>query len=210
MSEEQRKRRKHARPGEILAAAIEAFAEHGFAGATVEDIARRAGVAKGTVYLYFQTKDELFEALVRDEIGPTFSQVGDLVNSLPGSASDVITRVIEHMYSNLVGNERRHTIMRILISEGARFPQLARFYHDEILAGARDLIGAVIARGVASGEFRDTPVQHDPQVIVGPALQAAVWKMAFEDVAPMDLERHRRAHLDLVLNGLRARPGDDG
>ena len=208
MTEEQRKRRKEARPGEILAAAIEAFAEHGFAGATVEDIARRAGVAKGTVYLYFQTKDELFEALVREEIGPTFSQVGALVNSMPGSASDIITRVIEHIYANLVGNARRHTIMRILIAEGARFPQLARFYHDEVLEGCRDLLGEVIARGIAAGEFRDTPVRHDPQVIIGPALQAAIWRMAFEDVAPMDLERHRQAHLDLVLNGLRAR-GDD-
>ncbi len=200
-----RTRRKDARPGEIVDAAMQEFAEQGFAGARIERIAKRAGVAKGTVYLYFKTKDELFEAAVRENISPMFARLGAMAEAYPGSSAELLTRVIHNAYAELVDKPQRRVILRVLISEGARFPQLTAFYHQEIITGALRLLESIVRRGVASGEFDQTLVLATPQVVMGPAMMAVIWKLTFDDIAPLDLEAFAAAHCDLVLNGLRKR-----
>lgn len=201
-----RERRKEDRPDEILAAALSVFETHGFAAAKISDIAKQAGVAKGTVYLYFETKDQLFEALVRERIKPTFLNLTSMLDQFEGSATELLRGVIRHFYGNMVASDEKRAIMKILISEGSRFPNLVRFYHREVLAGAEKFMGEIVRRGIASGEFREAFAKSDPRVIMAPALMAAVHHMAFEAVAPLDRERFVAAHIDLVLNGLKTRP----
>ncbi len=207
--DEKPKRRKDQRPDEIIQAAMEVFAECGFANAKIVDIAKRAGAAKGTVYRYFETKDELFEAVVHHYVSPMFAQIEKRVSFFPGSTTDLLTSVLERVYEQIVNNHERWAIMRILIAEGARFPKLTEFYHREVLAGAQRLMGSIIKRGIDSGEFRDTLAQQYPGVIVGPMLMSAIWKMTFDEIAPLDIKEFAKAHIDLVLNGLRHRPEEE-
>jgi len=203
-----RTRRKEARPAEIVEAALAEFAEMGFAAATLEAVARRAGVAKGTIYLYFETKDALFEAVVRAKVLPRLAEAGDLIDRFDGPSDQLLAMVIGKIYHEVIDTELR-SIMRLLIAEGARFPNLTAFYDREILARGRDVIRSVILRGVERGEFRPSAATDMPEVVMGPAILAAVWRMIFEAHRPLDLERFLKAHIDLALNGLRA-PGAGG
>lgn len=200
-----RRRRKEARPQEIVEAAMEAFAEQGFAGTRIEDIAERSGVAKGTVYLYFETKDALFEAGVREHLSPMFGRLTKFVKEFPGPTSDLVKLILERIYEQLINNESRRAVMKILIAEGNRFPQLTAFYHQEIVTGGKQLWRTVLKRGVDQGEFDKSAIMQAPEVIMGPAVMAAVWKMVFDNISPIDLDKHRKAHIDLVLNGLMKR-----
>lgn len=206
-AERPRRRRKDARPGELIEAALAEFTERGFAGTTVERVAARAGAAKGTVYRYFATKDALFEAVVREVVKPAFQGFQAAAEGWTGSSADLLRRVVSGIYVELVQSPARRAIVRMLIAEGERFPQLVRFYHREVLAGAAETLGGILARGVASGEFRDGPAAREPRLIVAPAMLAVIWRLTFEQVAPLDLEPYAEAHLDLILDGLRARPG---
>ncbi len=202
---QKRQRRKDARPQEILEAAMETFAEQGFAGAKIEEIARRAGVAKGTVYVYFATKDALFEAMVRENISPIFERLETLVQASEASAGELLTAIVSRIYTELIDNPARRVIMQILIAEGSRFPHLTEFYHNEVLAKGKHILRTLVSRGIASGEFRPSFPLTNPEVIMAPAIMAAVWKMTFESIAPLNMEHFIASHLDLVLNGLRNR-----
>ena len=200
-----RQRRKEARPGEIVRAAMEVFAEVGFGAAKVAEIAKRAGVAKGTVYLYFQTKDELFEAAVRAHMNPAYARVEEIASSFPGSASEMLVQFVGRLYAEMADNAARRTILRILIAEGERFPSLTVFYHREFIARAQRLVRQIVQRGIEQGEFRPTAAMDHPGAIIGPAVMAAVWRMTFEAAEPLDTAAFSAAHLDVVLNGLRRR-----
>ncbi len=197
-----RGKRKEARPAEILQAATEEFSENGFAGAKIVDIATRAGVAKGTVYIYFNTKEEIFEAIVRDRISPVFKLVSGIVKFWPGSQATLLKQIITRFYSEIVENEERRMILKTLISESDRFEELANFYFQEILVPARKMFKKIIKKGIDKGEIRDTSIVNEPMVIVGPALMAAVWKMTFESSENLNTQRWLEAHVDLVLHGL--------
>lgn len=196
-------KRRQARPAEILQAAIEEFSESGFAGAKIEAIAARAGVAKGTVYLYYATKEELFEAIVRDRVSPVFKIISGIVKLWPGSQAALLKQIIPRFYSEIVENDMRRMILKTLISESDRFEQLAKFYHKEILVPARRMLKSIVRNGINSGEFRDTPIANEPLVLVGPALTAAIWKMTFERSEKLDTKRWLEAHIDLVVHGLK-------
>lgn len=198
-----RQKRKEARPAEILQSAIEEFSESGFAGAKIEAIAARAGVAKGTVYLYYATKEELFEAIVRDRVSPVFKIISGIVKLWPGSQTTLLKQIIPRFYSEIVENDMRRMILKTLISESDRFEQLATFYYKEILVPARKILKNIVRSGINNGEFRDTPIAHEPLVLVGPALTAAIWKMTFERSEKLDTKRWLEAHVDLVVHGLR-------
>lgn len=204
-SKTKRVRRKENRPDEILDAAVAAFEQFGFAAAKISDIAKRAGVAKGTVYLYFETKDQIFEALVRERIRPVFSQIETMKQQFDGTAAELLSTVVRYFYANMVDSDEKRTIMKILISEGSRFPQLVKTYHREVLAKGEGILRAIIDRGVASGEFRAEMASIDPKVVMGPALLAAVHRMAFSSVARMDADRFAEDHINVMLNGLRAK-----
>lgn len=198
-----RRRRKEARPAELVQAGFQVFARHGFAATRLEDVARQAGVAKGTIYLYFDTKEALFEAVIRQTISPLLDRVEALGQVPGGRMEDLLRLLIGTVYRELVGTERRQ-IMRMLIAESGRFPHLASFYYRETLARGRSILERVVAQGVASGEFRAGPATRCPEVVLGPAIMAAVWKMVFEAEAPLDLDAFMEAHIDLALNGLKA------
>lgn len=202
-----RRRRKEARPSEIAEAARAVFAEKGFAAARIEDVATRAGISKGTLYLYFDTKEALFEAVVREVIGPIVASADMLSRDENAKTEDLLRALIGIFYRELVGTERRE-IMRLLIAEAGRFPQLVEVYHREVIGRGKVVLGAIVARGVARGEFRDGPATRNPEIVLAPAIMAAIWKMVFDTIDPLDLEQFAAAHVDLVLAGLRAGAAD--
>jgi len=197
-----RRRRKEARPPEIVRAALEEFAEKGFAAAKLDDVARRARISKGTIYLYFADKEALFDAVVRETLGPVLDRVEGLGQNPPGRVEDLLRHLIATVYREVVATERRQ-IIRMMVAESGRFPHLAEFYHREMVSRGKALLRAVVAHGVATGEFRDGPAARHPEVLLGPAIMAALWKMLFDRLEPLDLEGFMAAHLDVILNGLR-------
>jgi AcrR family transcriptional regulator len=201
---EAKKDPKSGKVNDIIAAALEEFFQQGFAAARLDAIAERAGIGKGTIYLYFDSKEALFEAAVRSIVAPIFAQVERASIAPQGSASDMLRMLIRTFYERIVGTERRR-ILRLLIAEGPRFPRLVSFYHGEVVSRGMAGLQGILRYGVARGEFRaDLPIDY-PQVIVGPALVGAIWQLLFNELEPLDLEGLCNAHIDVILNGLVAR-----
>lgn len=186
----------------ILAAALEEFIAQGFAAARLDAIAERAGVAKGTLYLYFDGKEALFEAAVRGVISPVIGHIEQAASAPHGSAADLLGMMIGVFYREMVATDRRKVI-RVLIGEGPRFPRLLRFYHAEVVSRGMTALRRVIDYGVARGEFRPSAVSEFPQLVAGPALIAAIWSMLFNEFEPLELEKYAEAHIDHVLHALR-------
>jgi AcrR family transcriptional regulator len=198
------RRRKEARPDEILAAALASFAERGFAATRLEDVAARAGISKGTLYLYFKGKEELFEAVVRATLVPNLERLEVLTASFEGSSA----RLLERLLLTIAGvvDSRVGAIPKLVIAEAGNFPELARFYLDEVVRRGLRLIGTILRRGIERGEFRPIDVDHAVFCVIAPMLIAALWKNSLEphDDAPLDAQALARAHLDLLLRGLEA------
>lgn len=204
----QRKRRKEARPAEIIEAGLQEFALHGLAGARMDDVAQRAGIAKGTIYRYFEDKESLFIAAIRARIplfdGDAEQVFGQLIDAFPGKSSDLLRLIFARVYSTIENPEAR-VLMRILIAEGARFPALTELYHREVISRARALLTRIVDRGIARGEFRPGPAASLPMMLVSPMLMGAIWKMNFDRHEPIPTETFLQAHIDLVLQGLEKR-----
>jgi AcrR family transcriptional regulator len=200
------RRRKEARPDEILAAALASFAERGFAATRLEDVAARAGVSKGTVYLYFNGKEQLFEAVVRARLLPNLERVEALLATFEGPSASLLERLLLTM-AEVVGSQLG-AIPKLVIAEAGNFPELARFYLDEVVRRGLRLIGAILRRGIARGEFRAVDVDHTVYCVIAPMLIAALWKNSLEpyDERALDAQALARTHLDLLLRGLEA-PG---
>jgi AcrR family transcriptional regulator len=199
------RRRKEARPDEILAAALESFAERGFASTRLEDVAARAGISKGTLYLYFKNKEELFEAVVRAKLLPNLERLEALAATFEGPSALLLERLVQtvaHVVSSRVG-----AIPKLVIAEAGNFPDLARFYLDEVIRRGLRLIGTILRRGVERGEFRAVDVDHAVFCVIAPMLLTALWKNSLEpyDDAPLDAHALARTHLDLLLRGLETR-----
>jgi AcrR family transcriptional regulator len=198
------RRRKEARPDEILAAALASFAERGFAATRLEDVAARAGISKGTLYLYFKGKEELFEAVVRATLVPNLERLEVLTASFEGSSA----RLLERLLLTIAGvvDSRVGAIPKLVIAEAGNFPDLARFYLDEVVRRGLRLIGTILRRGIERGEFRPVDVDHTVFCVIAPMLIAALWKNSLEphDDAPLDAQALARAHLELLLRGLEA------
>lgn len=199
-----RKRRKDARPGEIVEAGLREFAEKGFAAARLEDIAARAGIVKGTIYRYFENKEALFREAVRLRVLPILQEADEMVARYPGPTDELLRGLLQAIYARFVASDTK-VLMRIIIAEGQRFPDIPAYYHREMITKGEALLRKIIARGIERGEFRESAVRDYPAIIVAPALAAAILQMAFATQSSVDLDRYREAHLDLVLNGLRAR-----
>jgi len=196
-----RRRNKEARPAELLEAAIEVFVEQGYAATRVEDVARRAGVAKGTVYVYFKDKEALFQAAVRQLIGPAVERVEHAMDGFTGSSEELLRLQIGTFYRQVVGT-RAPALLRLLAAEGARFPELARFYHREVLTRGMAALSRTLARGVARNEFRDLAALRHPQILMGPVLAAALWTLLLGKSHPLDLAAYEAAHLELLRAAL--------
>lgn len=193
--------RKDERPAEILRAGFQEFAEKGFLATRLEDVAARAGVAKGTVYLYYESKEALFEAAVRARVSPVVAQVGTLAQVPDGATIDLLRQLLRTMYGVMADPDAR-TLLRIMIAEGQRFPALITFYHREVLSKLRSVLTALVARGVARGEFRKGALTDLPEVLVAPGILGAIWQMTFAAEEPIPLDRFLAAHIDLIERSL--------
>ncbi|MGJ3262477.1 MAG: TetR/AcrR family transcriptional regulator [Salinarimonas sp.] len=206
--ETRRRRRKAARPSEIIDAGFSEFAEKGFAAARLEDVAARAGIAKPTIYLYFPSKEALFEAAVRDRLVGAMEGFEASSLGFEGPTEVLLRDLLQVLYDRLIGTGAV-ALLRIVIAEGGRFAHLASLYHDVALSRGIGVIGAVLERGIARGEIRQCPAAADPRIVVAPAIVAALWSQVFARESPLDRDAYFEAHLDLVLNGLSVRRAPD-
>ncbi len=198
-----RREQKLHRQEEILAAAFEVFAAHGYEAARIDEVARQAGIAKGTIYLYFRDKEQLFRAVVRSLVQKRFDV---LAGTFQGTAEQLLRALLSRMYSQVVRNEKVRSIVRLLIAESGRFPQLAEIYHREIIAPGMKAMRQVLRRGIASGEFRKTAAVEFPQILAAPAVLAMVWRLLHGERHRLDLDAYSKAHLEFVLGSLRKQP----
>jgi AcrR family transcriptional regulator len=198
------RRRKKARPAEILAAALECFRERGFTGTRLEDVAARAGVTKGTIYLYYPSKEDLFKAVVRGELTPNIERLEAILEQ-PGPTTALLERLLTTW--EMVVATPISIMPKLMIAEAGNFPDLARFYLENVVHRAMGLIAGVLRRGIERGEFRAVDVDHAVPCVVGPLLLTALWKHSLGqyDEKPMDVAGLCRAHLDLLLHGLETR-----
>jgi len=198
-------RRKDARPPEILEAALAVFAEKGFAATRLDDVAAKAGITKGTIYLYFDSKQALFEALARQSIGVQIDQVTAQLAQFPGSSSDLLRFVLGTM-GNFAITSDRVVLPRLVLAEAANFPQLAEFWRREVVERGIALMSGIIQRGIARGEFRKIDLQHAARLCVAPLLVIVLWRTTFArfDAEPYDYQGLIDAHLATLLKGLEA------
>lgn len=199
------RRRKNARPGEILEAAVACFAERGFAATRLDDVAARAGVTKGTLYLYFSGKEELFKAVVRHWITANIAHAETAVAGATATTPELLTQLVTN-WLEIFATTPAGALPKLIIAEAGNFPELARFYHDEVVTRGTRLVGGLLRRGIERGEF-DAALDLDPVVfcIISPILMNALWRHSLAPYAPrvIDGERLARTHLALLLDGLR-------
>ena len=181
----------------IIEAAFETFIDQGYAATRLDDVAKRAGVAKGTIYLHFKDKQALFEELVRSAIVPLASKL-----AAPPPATGSIRAVIENFAGNFVREvttTRRGEIVRLVIAEGPRFPAIADFYYREVVSRGMAGMRALIELAIAKGEIRVSGLKDFPQIVVAPAMVAVIWQGLFGRFAPLDAAAMLRVHLDLIF-----------
>lgn len=186
------------RRAEILAAALEVFAAQGFAAARLDDVAARAGVAKGTLYLHFASKQDLFEKLVSGAAAPVLSQFADLASDPDRSTAELVAALHGIFEREVLGTHRKD-IMRLVLAEGARFPAIAQFWHREVVSRGLAMLSALAARGVARGEIEGDALVRFPHLIMAPLLVALLWEGLFASFAPLDVPGLLQAHRTLLF-----------
>ena len=200
-------RRKDARPGEILDAALELFVEKGFAATRLEDVAQRAGVSKGTVYLYFDSKEDLFKSVIRSGIVRAIEEAEKLVAGYEGNSADLLRQIFAGWWQH-IGGTKLSGIPKLMISESQNFPELARFYYEEVIQRGSRLFARALERGVERGEFRPVNVDYAARALVAPLIMRALLQHSFlACVGPdkIDTPAYFAHTLDLILDGLRTR-----
>jgi AcrR family transcriptional regulator len=181
----------------ILKAALDEFSERGFAAARLDDVARRAGVAKGTIYLYFKDKEALFQELVRFQIGPVVGALeAVLASDLPLAV--IVEHALDIFVREIYGTHRKQ-VLRLIISEGPRFPALAEFYYREVLAHILKAVRARLARAVERGEIAGDELVRFPQLLGAPGIVAIVWSGLFDRFEPLDVRAMMRAYFDCLF-----------
>jgi AcrR family transcriptional regulator len=199
-----REQQKEARRSAIIDAALEEFTASGFTAAKLDDVAERAGIGKGTIYLYFDSKESLFEEVVRRNLIPPPGMAELYIASLDGStAADVLTKHFRNMYQ-FMKNEKIPPLLMMILGETARFPKLARFFHEEMISHSQKMLKDIIAKGIASGEFRADADLVYTQFLISPALNGAIWNLQFGGLAPIDIDHYAEAHIDFMLRALKA------
>ena len=197
MAEPRYRRRPEDRPQEITEAAFEAFAEKGFAATRVEEVAKRAGVSKGLLYLYFKTKEELFKAVVRSLVVPRIDRLTAAIEGSGLSAEAFLRGPFLEFVKTLPGSPVA-VVIRLMIAEGPRHPDLVQFYWDNVVSRGLAAIEALLERGVADGEFRRTRVNELPHLVIMPVVFSVIFKLLFEKQS-LDTDRLIETHVDLLL-----------
>jgi AcrR family transcriptional regulator len=188
-----------ARRAAILAAALEEFTARGYEGARLDDVAKRAGVAKGTIYLYFADKEALFQDLVRSMVNPVLGTLEQM-----RSVDVPVRMLVEGMLATFVREvfgTRRKDIVRLILSEGPRFPAIAEFYYREVVARVLSIIRPLLRRAAERGELPDDALARFPQLIIAPGLAAIMWSGLFDKYEPLDVDAMMRAHIDILFGG---------
>jgi AcrR family transcriptional regulator len=202
-------RRPEARPDEIIDAALAVFGESGFARAKLDDVARLAGVSKGTLYLYFDSKESLFREMVRARVVASLAEAEDFAHGYEGSARDLLIQLVRWMYTRIRG-EPMIRISRLVQSELGYFPELARFYFDEVILRARRLVEQVLERGTAAGEFRPSTNGFAARGLSSLLVHTAQLQCFYHSFDPSALSEEQAIEglIDLYLHGVLARPAD--
>ncbi len=199
-----RARRKEARPGELLAAALDLFVEKGFAATRVEEVAHRAGVSKGTLFLYFPSKEELFKAVVRENISGRFAEWNEEIDRFEGSAQDMLRYCLFNWWER-IGSTQASGIPKLIMSEAQNFPELASFYQQEVMQPGNTLIERILKRGVDRGEFRPMDMTYGVYLVLAPMLFLVLWRHSWgscgNDRLQLDPHKYLEAQLNMLIHG---------
>lgn len=196
-------RRKEARPQELLSAALDLFVERGYQATRLEDVAKNAGVSKGTLYLYFTNKEDLFKAVVRENVVPVLGAAEETVERFEGDSATLFRDIMMGWW-NRIGNTKLSGITKLMMAESGNFPDVARFYHEEVISRGNALIVRMLERGIKRGEFRAIDAQQAMQVIVAPMVMLIMWNHSFNAcrLKPIAPQEYLNCFIDLVLRGL--------
>ena len=204
-----RSRRKEARPGELLEAALDLFVEKGFAATRVDDVAARAGVSKGTLFLYFPSKEELFKAVVRENIAGRFAEWNTELETFVGTTSEVLIYCYQVWWER-IGATKASGITKLMFSEAQNFPEIAQFYQQEVILPGRSLIRRILQRGMERGEFRQMDLEYGTYIVLAPMMFLMLWNNSMGPCALPDEnfspEQYIRSQIDNILHGLCVRP----
>jgi AcrR family transcriptional regulator len=204
-----RQRRKEARPQELLDAALALFVEKGFAATRSDEVAVRAGVSKGTLYLYYPSKEELLKAVIQQNLAQLIAEGSGMADEHDGPTADLLAALL-HTWWDRVGNTPAGGIHKIMMAEVRNFPEIAQFYREEVIQPAHDLLVRTLRRGVERGEFRELPLDEVTQALFAPLIFLALHKHSFgacpADGMNIDPDRVIATHIDLVLHGLLKQP----
>jgi AcrR family transcriptional regulator len=183
----------------ILAAALEEFTARGYAGARLDDVAKRAGIAKGTIYLYFADKQALFQELVRSMVHPVLGML-DKMRGVDIPARMLVEGLLGTFLREIYGT-RRKDLIRLILNEGPRFPAIAEFYYHEVIERVLGIIRPILARAAERGELPNDSLARFPQLIVAPMLVGIMWHAMFEKFESLDIDAMARAHIDILFAG---------
>lgn len=199
-----RKRRKEARPSELLTAALGLFVEKGFAATRLEDVAARAGVSKGTLYLYFESKEALFKTVIQEGIVPVIAQGEAIVAQHEGSSFELLNKLLDNFWRK-IGQTDFAGIPKLIVAEARNFPEIATFYYENVISRGRSMVGAALLRGMQSGEFRRLDVETTIDVIIAPILMLLIWRHSISCCQGIESDpaSYLRIHMDLLRQGLR-------
>lgn len=204
-----RERRKEARPGELLQAALDLFVDKGFAATRAEEVAARAGVSKGTLFLYFPSKEALFKAVVTENLSGRFTEWNQEFEVFEGSTSDML-RYCMRVWWERVGSTQASGLTKLMMSEGANFPELAEFYRQEVVRPGHALVRRILRRGIDSGEFAPVDVDHAIYAVIAPINFLMLWKhstpVCVDGDAQLDPEKFIAVQAEIVIQGLRSGP----
>jgi AcrR family transcriptional regulator len=203
MAEPRFQRRKKDRPAEITQAALAAFAEKGYAATRVDEVAKRAGVSKGLLYLYFKTKEDLFKAVIRSFLSPRIDALISDIEETELSAEEFV-RGPFLAFARSLPNSPARILVRLMIAEGPKHPDLVAWYWDNVVSRAINALRTLIDKGVANGEFRESPLNEFPQLLVTPVFFSMIWTIVFKSQMKLDTDRFIEAHVDMVLESIRA------
>ena len=199
-----RERRKQARPGELLQAALSLFVEKGFAATRVEEVAALAGVSKGTLFLYFETKEDLLKAVIRENMANLFPAWNEEFNTFKGSSSEMLRYAMRSWWER-IGNTPASGIPKLVMGEAQNFPDIANFYHAEVIEPGVALIRRILQRGIASGEFRKIDLDQAVHTVYAPMIFLMMWKNSMglcSSGIQIDPERFIEMQGDVLLHGI--------
>ncbi|HJV25088.1 MAG TPA: TetR/AcrR family transcriptional regulator [Aromatoleum sp.] len=205
-SQRQRRRRKETRPQELTSAALALFVEKGFAATKLDDVAARAGVSKGTLYLYFDSKEALFKAVIQEGVVPAIA-AGEALLDEHDDPVELLRAILDGWWER-IGSTELGGIPKLMMSEARNFPDVAVYYHQVVIQRGMGLIRVAISRGIERGIFREVDLETVGSVLIAPLLHLALWRHSFASCCgpDTDVERYLQTYFDVVLDGLRVQP----